>query len=99
MGTRNMAVGKNKGLSKGGKKKGAKKPVDPFLKKEWYDVIAPGFVKTRSFCKTIASKSQGLKLASENLKGQVYRRGSLRQKLLDKLPQHVSHPRQVVLNG
>merc|ERR1712062_782759 len=69
---RNMAVGKNKGLSKGGKKKGAKKPVDPFLKKEWYDVIAPGFVKTRAFCKTIASKSQGLKLARENLKGRVF---------------------------
>ncbi|XP_075239944.1 small ribosomal subunit protein eS1-like [Convolutriloba macropyga] len=67
-----MAVGKNKGLSKGGKKKGSKKPVDPFLKKEWYDVVAPGFVKTRSFCKTIASKSQGLKLASENLKGRVF---------------------------
>jgi small subunit ribosomal protein S3Ae len=67
-----MAVGKNKKLSKGGKKKGAKKPTDPFLKKDWYDVVAPGFVKTRSFCKTIATKSAGIKLASENLRGRVF---------------------------
>jgi small subunit ribosomal protein S3Ae len=67
-----MAVGKNKKLSKGGKKKGSKKIVDPFTKKEWYDVIAPGFVKTRSFCKTIATKSAGLKMASDSLRGRVF---------------------------
>jgi len=66
-----MAVGKNKKL---GKKKGQKKKIaDPFVKKEWYDVKAPGSVfLNKLVCKTPANKTIGTKLASENLKGRVF---------------------------
>jgi len=67
-----MAVGKNKRLSKGGKKGSKKKVIEPFLRKEWYDVVAPANFKTRQFAKTICNKTQGLKIAADNLKGRVY---------------------------
>uniref|UniRef100_A0A7S0XJH9 Small ribosomal subunit protein eS1 n=1 Tax=Erythrolobus madagascarensis TaxID=708628 RepID=A0A7S0XJH9_9RHOD len=67
-----MAVGKNKRLSKKGK--GAKKRVsDPFLKKDWYDIKAPSIFATRQVGKTLVSKTQGTKIASEGLKGRIYR--------------------------
>jgi len=67
-----MAVGKNKKLSKGGGKKGGKKKSgDPFLKKEWYDIKAPSVFSVRNCGKTLCSRTQGTKIASEELKGRV----------------------------
>jgi len=69
-----MAVGKNKRLSKGGKKGLRKKITDVMARKEWYDVIAPAtFQKDRrAFCKTLCNKTIGQKLASENLMNRVF---------------------------
>jgi len=66
-----MAVGKNKRLTKGGKKGGKKKQGDPFLKKEWYDIKAPSMFNIRNCGKTLVSKSVGKKIASDGLRGRV----------------------------
>jgi len=67
-----MAVGKNKRLSKGGKKGQKKKIQDVMTRKEWYDVVAPACFTKRQCAKTLCNKTQGNKLASDNLKGRVF---------------------------
>jgi small subunit ribosomal protein S3Ae len=68
-----MAVGKNKRLSKGGKKSQQKRKVADFMtKKEWYDVVAPTSFTKRSICKTLVNKSVGNKSCVDGLKGRVF---------------------------
>jgi len=66
-----MAVGKNKRLSKG-KKGGKKKAQDPFSRKELYVIKAPSVFTKRDAGKTIITRTQGTKIASEGLKGRVF---------------------------
>jgi len=65
-----MAVGKNKKLGK--KKRAGKKIVDPFSKKEWYDVVAPNNFGIRAVGKTPVNKTVGTKVARDSLIGRVF---------------------------
>lgn len=62
-----MAVGKQKG-----KGKGRKKIIDPFSKKDWYNLRAPSYFQKRGCGKTLVTRTQGNKIASEGLMGRVY---------------------------
>jgi len=48
-----------------------KKVVDPFTRKDWYDIKAPSFFETRNVGKTLVNRSQGLKNANDALKGRI----------------------------
>ncbi|ETE69106.1 40S ribosomal protein S3a, partial [Ophiophagus hannah] len=67
-----MAVGKNKRITKGGKKDTKKKVVEPFSKKDWYDVKAMAMFNIRNTGKTLVTRTQGTKIASDGLKGRVF---------------------------
>jgi len=67
-----MAQGKNKRVSKGGKRGSKKKIVEPMSRKEWFDVVAPANFKVRQFAKTLCNKTIGIRTVADNLKGRVY---------------------------
>ncbi|TVU36623.1 hypothetical protein EJB05_18563, partial [Eragrostis curvula] len=46
--------------------------VDPFAKKDWYDIKAPSVFSVRNVGKTLVSRTQGTKIASEGLKHRVF---------------------------
>ena len=62
-------VSRFQGLSKGGKKGAKKKIVDPFTRKDWYDIKAPSIFKVRDVGKTLVNRTQGTRIASDGLKG------------------------------
>ena len=67
-----MSLGKNKkNFSKG--RKGAKKKVgERFLKKEWWNIKAPGMFMKRMFTQSPVNQTVGKKLASDSMKGRVF---------------------------
>jgi len=64
-----MAVGKNKRKPRKGSKK---KIIDPFSRKDWYEIQAPAMFKNNAVGKTPVNQTQGKILASDSLKGRVF---------------------------
>lgn len=65
-----MAIGKNKKLGK--KRKGARKVVDAFAKKDWFMVKAPAVFAIREIGYTMGTRSQGNKNVRETLVGRIF---------------------------
>ena len=57
---------------KGGEKGAKMKAVDPFFKKDWYDVKAPAAFSVRNIGTTFVMRPQGTKIVSDGLKGCVF---------------------------
>merc|ERR1711957_194062 len=55
-------------MGKGSKKKA----IDPFTKKDWYDVKAPALFTNTNVGKTLVTRTAGTKIASDGLKGRVF---------------------------
>uniref|UniRef100_A0ABI7W520 Small ribosomal subunit protein eS1 n=1 Tax=Felis catus TaxID=9685 RepID=A0ABI7W520_FELCA len=67
-----MAAGKNKCLTKVGKKGAKKKVVDPFSRKDWYDMKAPAMFNITNNGKTLVTRTQGTKISYDGLKGCIF---------------------------
>lgn len=63
---------KTKGIRAGKRKKGGKKIVDPFTKKDWFDVKAPNIFTNRDIGKTLVTRSSGKRIAADFLMGRVF---------------------------
>ncbi|MCL4146735.1 UNVERIFIED_CONTAM: hypothetical protein GTU68_043477, partial [Idotea baltica] len=46
--------------------------IDPFTRKDWYDVKSPALFTNRNVGKTLVNRTQGTKIASEGLKHRVF---------------------------
>jgi small subunit ribosomal protein S3Ae len=65
-----MTQGKNKKLGRKGAKK---KLIDPFSKKEWYDVKAPSVMfQKNDLGKTMVTRSAGMRNSADSLMGRVF---------------------------
>jgi small subunit ribosomal protein S3Ae len=65
-----MTAGKN---PRNFKKKGQKKKlVHPFIKKEWYNVLAPTLFETNKPTITPCNKTAGQKISADSLRGRVF---------------------------
>lgn len=62
-----MAISKDKHLPNSGKKED-KEVVDPFSKKDWYDMKASAMFNTKNSGKTLVTRTQGTKIAYDGLK-------------------------------
>jgi len=65
-----MAVGKSKKQIKTGKG-GKKKVIDPFTRKDWFDIRAPNMFESQTVGKTCVNRSTGMKNANDSLKGRI----------------------------